>query len=294
MLILKGHNSAKPVRSLAFSPDGVHLGSSARDYQTRLWNLTTGSSLVIEPGYADSYTVAFSPDGAVIATGKTRGFSLYTIATGRLRSVESSENPAWQLGFLRDGRLLAGAGRHVALWDAETLHSIPLGERAQMAHGCLAVSPDGKWFATSHLFWRATRKEHWVQLWDVASLKSTADLPGATAEIEALSFSPDSRLLAMVGGRKLLVWNVADGRVVHEQAHGKQNYKDVAFSPDGRWLAFANNDATIRLLDVRTWHEAAGFDWKLGSMISVAFAPDGMRAAGGSGRGKIVVWDVDL
>jgi len=29
-------------------------------------------------------------------------------------------------------------------------------------------------------------------------------------------------------------------------------------------------------------------------MISIAFAPDGMRAAGGSGKGKIVVWDIDL
>ena len=38
MLILKDH-SGKPVRSLAFSPDGTKLASSARDYKTLLWDL---------------------------------------------------------------------------------------------------------------------------------------------------------------------------------------------------------------------------------------------------------------
>jgi WD40 repeat protein len=106
---------------------------------------------------------------------------------------------------------------------------------------------------------------------------------------------PQHRLLAVAAGKMLLVWNVPDGSVAFKQKHQNRNYKDVAFSPDRRWLAFASNDASIRLLDVRGgWREAAGYDWKLGPMISVAFAPDGMRAAGGSGRGKIVVWDVDL
>ena len=35
-------------------------------------------------------------------------------------------------------------------------------------------------------------------------------------------------------------------------------------------------------------------DWEIGPMCSIAFAPDGMRAAAGSGKGKIVVWDIDL
>jgi WD40 repeat protein len=39
MLILKGHRSDKPLRSLAFSPDGTRLASSGRDGKTLLWDL---------------------------------------------------------------------------------------------------------------------------------------------------------------------------------------------------------------------------------------------------------------
>ena len=34
-------------------------------------------------------------------------------------------------------------------------------------------------------------------------------------------------------------------------------------------------------------------DWKLGKLVSVAFAPDGSIGAAGTEDGKIVVWDVD-
>jgi hypothetical protein len=36
------------------------------------------------------------------------------------------------------------------------------------------------------------------------------------------------------------------------------------------------------------------FNWEIGRLRSVAFSPDGMLAAAGGDRGKIVVWDVDL
>jgi WD40 repeat protein len=59
--ILKGHRPGKPIRCLAFSPDGTKLASSALDYKTFLWDLATGRHEVIET--TDSFTVTFSPDG---------------------------------------------------------------------------------------------------------------------------------------------------------------------------------------------------------------------------------------
>jgi WD40 repeat protein len=298
MLILKGHNSAKPVRSLAFSPDGAHLGSSARDYQTRLWNLNTGESRVLEPGYADSYTVAFSPDGAVVATGKSSRCTLYTVATGALQNldVERGGYPALQVAYAPDGSVLGAAGNEVCLWDARTLQPIALGDERLHACGCLAFSRDGKTLATGHTLIQPGKagRQQFVRLWDFTTRSVRGELRGHTAEAEALAFSPDGRLLAVAAARRLLVWNVADGSIALELKHGSESYKDVAFSPDGRYLAFARNDATVRLCEVNGWREAASYDWKLGPMISVAFAPDSMRAAAGSGRGKIVVWDVDL
>jgi WD40 repeat protein len=49
---------------------------------------------------------------------------------------------------------------------------------------------------------------------------------------------------------------------------------------------------------VQFWDAATGeplreFDWSIGNVTALAFAPDGLTAAAGSDRGQIVIWDVD-
>jgi WD40 repeat protein len=66
----------------------------------------------------------------------------------------------------------------------------------------------------------------------------------------------------------------------------------MAFSPDGRILLFGCEDGLVRLWDVAAQHPQVTFDWVIGSIRCVAFAPDGLTAAVG-GDGAIIVWDVD-
>ncbi len=35
------------------------------------------------------------------------------------------------------------------------------------------------------------------------------------------------------------------------------------------------------------------FDWKIGKVRSLAFAPDGMTCAAGGSTGRVVLWDVE-
>jgi WD40 repeat protein len=70
-------------------------------------------------------------------------------------------------------------------------------------------------------------------------------------------------------------------------------FTGLAFHPSGRFLAATSNDATVKFYDTATWKVAEAYDWEIGRLRSVAFSPDGMLAAAGGDKGKIVVWDVD-
>jgi WD40 repeat protein len=296
MQILKGHLAIKPVRSLAFAPDGKHLASSARDYKTFLWDLSTGKHQVIDSW--DSYFVAFSPDGSRLVTGRGHGFSVWSAETGELRTVTPDDyGGSLRVAVSPDGRLVAAVGSSVRLWELATLEMLPPWEGNRWATRCLAFSPDGKTLACGHSIPRTAQggsKATAITLWDVAKGQPRAHLHGPGAVADSMAYSPDGRLLAACCGTGLWVWDVSTGEVRLSHKIDKQFFKDVAFSPDGRFLAFARNDRTVRLWETAGWREAAAYDFAIGPMISIAFAPDGMRAAGGSGKGKIVVWDVDV
>src|SRR5205807_1617138 len=71
----------------------------------------------------------------------------------------------------------------------------------------------------------------------------------------------------------------------------------VAFNPDGKRLASASNDNTVKVWDAQTGQELFTLKGHTGRVSSVALGPDGNRMAScggglrGSGPGELKVWD---
>ncbi len=294
---------ADAVVSVAFHPDGKHLASRGADRKVKVWDLTaTGQAVWTEPcdavrKFGTAYTIAFSADGRLLATGTDGVVKVWDWKNRQLlHSLPEHNFHSIAVAFSGDGRLATGAFREgLKLWDPETgilLRTVLANPRHPVS--ALAFSTDGVWLASAN-FGRT------VELWDSTTgvLRHTFDLH--TGNVECVAFSRNGRCLASGGDDKTVrVWDTTTGREVLGLHGHTERCSCVAFSPDGRRLASASADGTIRIWDGtplrgdERGQEILTFTRHTDEIRSVAFSPDGpdlQRIASAGSDGFVKVWD---
>ena len=230
--------------------------------ETNPATLTPSPTLTASPSPAPTHTPAptLTPTALLYAGQQTPiPPGLHRITTENAGQVsalaEWQENTVSDLAFSPDGQTLA-----VAVLEGTALYELPSRERSRFLESDeqvleVAFSPDGSWFATGN---RVGSEEAGfggrVSLWRAPNWERLGPL-------------------------------YADARVV----------SSVAFSPDGKTFAaaFASpqfEDDRIDFWDTRTWEISRTL--QLGTVLNVAFSPNGSVIATVPDRYAVKVWRV--
>lgn len=215
-----------------FSPDSTAVASGRQNNVVQLWDTTARQPSGIKKffGFADTRhprltiqghpvhvrTLAFSPDGKMLAVGSNLGaVHLWDAHTGtKLFTLKEHSNKIRALAFSPDGKTLASgsANGKIILWDTENGKQnstniveprVTVSQLLFSLDGKILVSGDGSGI---------------LHLWDVHTDRLLSSHAGHTDLIQMLLLSPDGKTLASGStDGTILLWNWEEFKNVNDK-----------------------------------------------------------------------------
>ncbi|BAE60177.1 unnamed protein product [Aspergillus oryzae RIB40] len=302
------------VLRIASSPDGSVLASTS-GHKVRLWDPSSGQCLNTLEGQDllqtldsevndDAYrTIAFSPNGKTLASTSRSSSRVWPwdVLTGQcLQVLHGHTRAVNQVAFSSNDDMLASSSydQTVRLWDpcignclqilmghTDCVRAVVFSPAPRFANILASVSDDRS-----------------IRIWDSTTAKCLQDIKTYDEEIRVLAFSCDGEILASAFGDKsnnvtnfriteVQLWNPMTGQNLHRLQGPSDKLTAIAFSPNGKILASASWDDSVRLWDPLYGHCLAIL-WHPVPFYDVAFAPDAKTLAPSTSHDDSVwLWD---
>jgi WD40 repeat protein/uncharacterized caspase-like protein len=283
------------VNALNFSPDGKVLASASEDNTIKLWSIGANGASDRQPrqilqGHGDRVgNLTFSPDGKqLLSASEDNSVKLWQVADGKLLNSFIYRDRINSAIFSSDGQTIAAAGgdSSVTIISRDgTLRQSMFGHDGEIFS--LSFSPDGQNIASA-----STDKT--VRLWRVIkNLNQQKEI--GTYRVRFSPQSPDIFATGTWDGQVKLWQRRKDNtKALIKQLKGHpMTISDIQFSPDGKILASASWDKTIKLWRVEDGQLLNTLANHQDTLTSIAFSPDGQKLVSGSEDNTINLWKIE-
>ncbi|MDP2311964.1 MAG: hypothetical protein Q8P41_03600, partial [Pseudomonadota bacterium] len=257
-------STARGLSAIAASPDGATLALGDGDVYR--WDVATGAvGRTALPDAGVVKALAWAPDGGRVLASVSGPNDLYVVdADGALVEAADEVRTLWRrLAWLADGtRVGLGYGVGVTTWDGR-------GNRTDVPAGSGSLHDLGLGADRT----AAALLDDTGGVWRLAGAPLGATRLGTLADAHAVDLGPGGRVVVATadavvildeGGREDLRWSVAPRTVV-----------DVAWSPDGAWIATGSLGGMADVWDAKTGALLATLAGHTDRVAAVEFAPDG-------------------
>lgn len=280
---LQGHSS--PVNAVTITPDGRLALSGDTQGKLIVWDLNQGIQLHELYGH-DSYitTVAITPDGRLAVSGSyDKSICVWDLERGVLaHTLKGHSISIFSLALSRDGRRVASCCRKtVRIWDLE--RGVELGRSGHKGNGFDITLDEGDGIAFCQSGKEILRfdLETGDKLRPVKVRKSRAYFKAITA---------DGQIAVSENMGVAYAWDVNTGEEIGQLRGHQSSIQGLSITPDGRWMASASSDDTVRIWDIPARAEMRKFEHP-DQVRCVYISPDGRYVISGSQDHTVRVFD---
>ena len=300
----------EPVSATGFSPDGKWMVTGDDNANVTFWEVANPSQpvLTLPTQQSSLRATEFSPDGKWLAVGggndTVRLWDMSTFPENTPTSTITLEHDGdvTDIAFSPTGNWMASVSRdgYLRLWDTQTWQLYKQSQPLQDPSLSVAFSPDGQWLAATTV----GEEEGHTFIYPINDLNSFTPIIYTLKDAAwSLAFSSDSQYLA-IGDEDgqihvLSMQALENPSPIILKSHAL-TITDLAFSPDGKWLADSSWDQTIRLWPVQAIFEKPtddipillrGHETRLSSAL--AFSNDSQWLLSGA-TDSARLWDLRL
>ncbi len=291
--VLTGHHTSEITAStmyrLAITPNLGLITATLYPQGLAWWSKGTNAIFpdVVGNRFTD-HGQAISPNGRWLAIALADySIELWSVAEKRpVHRLPGHSAAIRAVAWSPDSRLLASGSydQTVIVWDAERGAALRRLRGHQDFIVALAFSPNGRTLYSAS-------QDRTVRAWANLQSVSDGDKTNFTAHVAYGLISPGARFAwGVVSNDTFWALNTQPVPSLHSRLQG--SFVQAAISPDGRWMAAADNDCKMYRYENDKFTLDATHRTNLHTESAPGFSPDGSRVAMVGTNGVLVVWQL--